>query len=235
MKCSKCGNEFEGKFCPECGTPANAVSDSSADQNTPQQIQNQQPLYQNPAVPTPKKKKKGCITAVIIVAVIVVLIIILIQSCGNRDTPTLVTSSSSGTATVSSEIAKTTFKVGETAKYNDVEMTVTKVAKVKSGDYSVPKEGNEYVVVSVKYKNDSSENVSYNPYDFKMKNSKGQITSNTYASDITKNQLDSGDLAPNGEVEGEIIYEEPKDDNGLVLQYTGNIFDSNSQVDFQLQ
>ena len=22
MKCSKCGNEFEGKFCPECGTKA---------------------------------------------------------------------------------------------------------------------------------------------------------------------------------------------------------------------
>ena len=22
MKCTNCGNDFEGKFCPECGTPA---------------------------------------------------------------------------------------------------------------------------------------------------------------------------------------------------------------------
>lgn len=24
MKCSKCGNEYEGNFCPQCGKPANA-------------------------------------------------------------------------------------------------------------------------------------------------------------------------------------------------------------------
>ena len=24
MKCSKCGNEYEGNFCPQCGKPVNA-------------------------------------------------------------------------------------------------------------------------------------------------------------------------------------------------------------------
>lgn len=127
------------------------------------------------------------------------------------------------------------FRVGEVAKYNDIELTVTKVSKVKHGEYSAPKDGNEFVVVTVKYKNDGQSNVSYNPYDFRMKNSKGQITSSTFASDISKKQLESGALAPGGEVEGEIVYEEPKDDKGLILQYTGNIFLSESEVNFQLQ
>ncbi len=29
-KCSKCGTEFEGKFCPECGTAANATPVTTA-------------------------------------------------------------------------------------------------------------------------------------------------------------------------------------------------------------
>ena len=134
-----------------------------------------------------------------------------------------------------SEVEKSSFKVGETAKYNDVELTVTKVVKSKGGEFDNPKSGDEYVVVTVKYKNDGEENISYNPYDFKIKNSKGQITSGTFASSVTKNELNSGALAPGGEVEGDVIFEAPKGDNGLVLQYTGNIFLSNSQVDFQLQ
>lgn len=51
MKCTKCGNEFEGNFCPNCGNGINNTS-----------IVNPQPLK-------PKKKKKGCLT-VILTAVI---------------------------------------------------------------------------------------------------------------------------------------------------------------------
>ena len=57
MKCSKCGNEFEGKLCPECGTPAV-----------------QTPTSQNAALPNgslppvqPQKKKGGCLKIVLIV------------------------------------------------------------------------------------------------------------------------------------------------------------------------
>lgn len=57
MKCPKCGNEYEGKFCPECGTPAV-----------------QTPISQNAALPNgslppvqPQKKKGGCLKIVLIV------------------------------------------------------------------------------------------------------------------------------------------------------------------------
>lgn len=137
--------------------------------------------------------------------------------------------------TVSSEADTNIFKVGETAKYNDTELTVTKVSKVKRGEFSIPKDGNEFVVVMVKYKNNGERNISYNPFDFRMKNSKGQITSFDLAVDVTKNQLESGELAPGGEVEGDIVFEEPKGDKGLILQYTGSIFFNEPNVSFKLQ
>lgn len=40
MKCSKCGTEFEGKFCPECGTPIAGIV-------TMNQLQDQTQYQQN--------------------------------------------------------------------------------------------------------------------------------------------------------------------------------------------
>lgn len=130
--------------------------------------------------------------------------------------------------------SKKVFKVGDVVKYNDIELSVTKIRTTKGGEFDSPKDGCEYVIATVKYKNDRKENVPYNPYDFKMKNSKGQITDIGYVSDTNKTQLNSGNLAPGGEVSGDIAFEEPIGDKGLVLQYTGNIFTSESEIDFQL-
>lgn len=35
MKCKKCGNDYEGNFCPECGTPAEIVPKSNVKEATP--------------------------------------------------------------------------------------------------------------------------------------------------------------------------------------------------------
>lgn len=58
MKCTNCGNEFMGKFCPNCGTPA-PVNDSAPVQNeqtqptepvvnTPEQTEAIQPVWETP-------------------------------------------------------------------------------------------------------------------------------------------------------------------------------------------
>jgi rRNA maturation endonuclease Nob1 len=31
MKCNKCGNEFEGNFCPNCGEPAKELESQRFD------------------------------------------------------------------------------------------------------------------------------------------------------------------------------------------------------------
>lgn len=47
MKCTNCGNEFMGKFCPNCGTPA-PVNDSAP-------VQNEQTQPTEPVVNTPEQ------------------------------------------------------------------------------------------------------------------------------------------------------------------------------------
>lgn len=45
MKCKHCGSEFEGKFCPECGTKAEAETTTAS-----------QPMQQQPGVSQQTKK-----------------------------------------------------------------------------------------------------------------------------------------------------------------------------------
>ena len=224
MKCKKCGKEFEGKFCPNCGTPA--------DSDDVKQVQNEPSSSKSQKKP---KKKKGCWIAGIIILIILIIIIIATQSCNSSQPTTTTSSGSSNTSETESQskpeskLTKTTFKIGETVKYNGLELTVTKFTTSQGTEFEKPKSGMEYAIVTVKYKNSGKENISYNLYDFKMKNSKGQITDCTIYSNL-KHPLESGDLAPGGEIEGEMPFEEPKGDKGLILQYTGNIFESNSQM-----
>lgn len=70
MKCPKCGNEFEGNFCPECG---NAVG-------VPEP--NRQPIQS----PTPKKKS-GCLKILLIVFGVLVILGILGSVLGGEGKP----------------------------------------------------------------------------------------------------------------------------------------------------
>lgn len=79
MKCKKCGNEYEGKFCPSCGTPA----DDSADKKLPK-----------------KNKKNGII---LIVAVLVVLGIIGAGMSPDEQPDSSAVSSATETATPAPE------------------------------------------------------------------------------------------------------------------------------------
>lgn len=54
MKCSQCGTDFEGKFCPECGARVEAST-----QPTPSPAnQEEQPRYQQIPIETSRKKSK---------------------------------------------------------------------------------------------------------------------------------------------------------------------------------
>lgn len=81
--------------------------------------------------------------------------------------------------------------------------------------YSRPEVGQEFVVLAVGLRNDGTKRASYNPYDFKLQNGSGNITSYSWAS--VDNALHSGELAPGGKVSGLLVFEVPKDDRDLTL------------------
>lgn len=185
----------------------------------------------------PQKKKLKTWQIVLIVLIVLVAIVIIggILGGGSENGPTKVSDADSMASGEVSDVAKDTFSVGETVKLKNLELTVTKVEKSAGKDYFKPKEGMEYVVVTVKYRNiGDRDTISYNSYDFDMQNSKGQITDPTIFTIDGDTALGSGNLAPGGEIEGTIAWEQPIDDPSLVLHYTGNIFLTNSKINFKL-
>ncbi len=104
------------------------------------------------------------------------------------------------------EDANKEYAVGETIKLGDHRLTVTDVKKSTGGDFDKPKPGHEYVVVSVNIYNGGKEDIPYNPLDFEMRNSKGNITKMTISMVNQNTALNSGQLAPKGQVTGSIVF-----------------------------
>lgn len=59
-----------------------------------------------------------------------------------------------------------------------------------------------------------------------MQNSKGQITDQAFTTINTDTSLSNGQLASGGEILGTIAFEQPVDDEELVLKYKSNMFSS---------
>ena len=118
------------------------------------------------------------------------------------------------------EEVKKDYKVNETAVYEDVEYTVTKVEK---------SQGKEFVIVTVKIENKSDEKVDYNSLYFKVVNSEGQEDSVSFSTIDSDTSLGSGDLVAGGSKEGTLVFEQKKDDK-LKLNIYANIISSEPTI-----
>lgn len=135
-------------------------------------------------------------------------------------------SSTSVTNSNSKEEVKEVYSVGEEVKLNDNILIVNSVEKSSGSEWDKPKEGNEFVIVNVTIKNGGKSEISYNPFDFSMQNSKGQITDQALTTINTDTALSSGQLASGGEISGTVVFEQPVDDAELILKYKSNMFSS---------
>ena len=132
------------------------------------------------------------------------------------------------------EPVKEVFAVGEKVQLGDNVLTVLKVEKSAGSEFDQPKGGHEYVIVTVEINNAGDENITYNPFDFKMANSQGQIVDQAFTTVDTDTALQSGELASGGKVTGTISFEQPAGDTGLQLHYTPSFW-SDKTIKVNLQ
>lgn len=125
------------------------------------------------------------------------------------------------------------FKIGEKVELDGHVVEVTEVEKSSGDDFDKPSDGKEYVIVHVSIENNGDKEISYNPFNFKMKNSNGQIEDQTFTIIDNDTALSSGDLAPGGNVSGTIAFEQPIDDDGLQLIFEPSFW-SNKEIIFNL-
>ncbi len=111
------------------------------------------------------------------------------------------------------------FKQGDKIKYKDVIYQVSDVWTSMGTDYKKPKEGNQYVVVTIEFENDSDQKVRYSYKDWKMINSLGEEKNRIFTPVNVSTALYSGNLVIGGKKTGSIVFEEPIGDNGLMLNY----------------
>ena len=114
---------------------------------------------------------------------------------------------------------KEKFFVGDKVKLGDYAMKVTKVSYSNGTQYDKPKSGNVYVTVMVAIFNNGDSQISYNPYDFSLQNSNGQVSDITITTIDNNTALNSGELVAGGKVNGSLTFEAPKNDKKLVLRY----------------
>jgi hypothetical protein len=112
------------------------------------------------------------------------------------------------------------YSINEEAKIGRAAITVTKFELSDGQDYDIPKEGYVFAVVTLKKRNTSKDNITYGADEFKMQNNKGQIIDPSYTA-IGK-VLGDGQLAADGEAEGTITFEVPKDSTGLTFMFYAN-------------
>jgi len=161
----------------------------------------------------------------VITGIIVLALIGTSGSTGNNATTPV--SNSNGSVATSAQVAKAPvekamYGINEAVKSNHTTVTVSKVKKLNGSNYDKPKSGMEFIVVTVIIKNTGTGEITYNPFDFKMQNSKGQITDEAFTSIDSNTQLSSASLASKGEVTGTLVFEQPINDTALVLKYNGS-------------
>ena len=163
---------------------------------------------------------------------VVVAVIVIIGSTGNSTmTPVANSNASVGTSlqVANTPVQKSIYGINETVKSNHTAVTVTNVKKANGGDYDKPKSGMEFVVVTVLIKNIGTGEIIYNPFNFKMQNSKGETTDEAITSIDSDTQLPSSSLSSMGEITGTLVFEQPIHDTALVLIYRGSLLSNSIQ------
>ena len=111
------------------------------------------------------------------------------------------------------------FAMNDVITYNGVDYKIVKVEKSKGNSYKSPKEGNQFLIVTVYIKNNTDGKVPYSYENWTMSNSKGEEKKRIFTSINVNNALYSGELVIGGIKVGSMVFEQPINDAKLILNY----------------
>lgn len=111
------------------------------------------------------------------------------------------------------------FTMKDVISYNDVDYRIMKVETSMGNSYKSPKEGNQFLIVTVYIKNNSSKKVSYSYENWTMSNSKGEEKKRFFSSINVDDALYSGQLVIGGIKTGSMVFEQPINDSKLRMNY----------------
>jgi len=164
--------------------------------------------------------KKHKIISGILIFFLVIIIVGAVGSSSTGTPNTNVETESAGQTTVTNQPKEdATPRVGDVTKLGDREFIVNSVRRSGAFDYNTPKAGKEFVIVNVTIRNLGKNEVSYNPFDFKVQDANGAQENSSFAS--LDDSLNSGTLASGGKVTGSMAFEVPVGDQAkLIFQPT---------------
>lgn len=121
------------------------------------------------------------------------------------------------------------FSMGDLITYNGVDYKVMKVRTSNGNYYKTPKEGHEFVIVTVYIKNNTGDKIPYSYVNWTMSNSMNEEKDVMFTSINTNDALYSGELVIGGIKIGSMVFEQPIKDPKLRLNFYDLMKDDNGE------
>ncbi len=112
------------------------------------------------------------------------------------------------------------FDINETIRYKDVNYKVKKVETNETGtEYKKPKDGNQFIIVTIQYENKSDEPVSYSSKNWKLENKDQEETQRIFTALDVNTALYSGKLVIGATKVGTLVFEQSKKYDSFKLNF----------------
>lgn len=111
------------------------------------------------------------------------------------------------------------FSMGDLITYDGVNYKVLSVETSQGNNYKSPDEGNEFLIVTVYIENTTDHKIRYSYENWTMSNSTGEEETRIFTSINVDTALYSGDLVIGGIKKGSMVFEQPKNDDKLRLNF----------------
>ena len=111
------------------------------------------------------------------------------------------------------------FSMDDVITYNGVDYKIVKVETSMGNSYKSPKDGNQFLIVTVYIKNNTDDKILYSYENWTMSNSKGEEKKRIFSSINVNNALYSGELVIGGIKTGSMVFEQPINDSKLILNF----------------